>query len=130
MTLVIFEGADRTGKTTAKLMFNKSSKYKHLVADRLFYSNWVYSKLRRKILEVDRSSFITSCKQVSDVIPIIFILVTRPNLASTYNHDQKFFKLFWGDWLNLTGTTGYVIQNDGSKEDLREEIDRLVGVLE
>ena len=87
--LVIFEGADRTGKTTAKLMFNKKTKFKHLVVDRLFFSNWIYSKSLR---DVNCSEYVDLCKQINSEVPILFVLVRRSKISSsTYKHDQFIF---------------------------------------
>lgn len=45
--IVIFEGMDKTGKTTLKEEFNKITKFKHFVIDRGPISNIVYNKLLR-----------------------------------------------------------------------------------
>ncbi len=43
MKIVLFEGVDKSGKTTLARAFNKATKHKHLVIDRLFLSQYAYS---------------------------------------------------------------------------------------
>ena len=43
--VVIFEGVDKSGKTTLKDHFNRQTNYKYWVLDRSFVSSLVYSKL-------------------------------------------------------------------------------------
>lgn len=44
-TIIIFEGPDKTGKTTLLNAFNKATDFSYLVLDRLTISSKVYNKL-------------------------------------------------------------------------------------
>lgn len=46
--LIIFEGVDKTGKTTIKDAFNKATKFKYVVLDRLTTSSKVYNEIYKR----------------------------------------------------------------------------------
>lgn len=62
--LIVFEGVDKSGKTTLKDEFNKTTNFKYVVLDRLTTSSKVYNKAfgrdRNKYYEDVRKAFARS----------------------------------------------------------------------
>jgi len=46
--VIILEGADRSGKSTLKDLFNEATGFRHVVIDRAFISCYVYARSRRE----------------------------------------------------------------------------------
>lgn len=70
--LVIFEGPDKTGKSSIIDCFRKMTDYKHTVIDRAFISSAVYNiKFNRKY---DSLYYIEQLKQISSKVKVLIVL--------------------------------------------------------
>ena len=68
--LLIFEGADKTGKSQLMAEYNKKTRFKDVCVDRAFLSNYVYSLLRQ---EYDCGNFLNALCKINEVIPVLII---------------------------------------------------------
>jgi len=53
MKLIVFEGIDKSGKSTLARAFNKATNYKHMTVDRLFMSQIAYSIIYKRARCID-----------------------------------------------------------------------------
>lgn len=72
--LVIFEGADKTGKSSIIDCFRKATDFKHTVIDRAFISSAAYNiKFNRNY---DSLYYIDQLKQISSKVKVLIVLCT------------------------------------------------------
>ena len=72
--LVIFEGADKTGKSSIIECFRKATNFKHTVIDRAFISSAVYNiKFNRNY---DSLYYIDQLRQISSNVKVLIVLCT------------------------------------------------------
>jgi len=122
-TIVVFEGADRAGKTTALKMFNRATDYRYTCIDRLFVSSAVYDKKFKRtdcLAELHRAAF-----SLSSFFNVCFVLVlgTKSRMHKYYR-DQELFKDAYQGFLEDCGNRCdfLVIRNTGTKRELLENV--------
>ena len=103
--IVIFDGPDKTGKSTLKDAFNKATNYLHFVIDRGPLSNLVYNTIFNRNHDIDYSKMINHLSSFNHLI----VLCSAPeNLVnerleanneilpngSTFSSTMKMFEFF------------------------------------
>jgi thymidylate kinase len=133
MRIIVFEGADRSGKTTSIKLFNKLTGYKYLTIHRAFYSNYVYDKYHRKDQE-GSMRWINLLKEINRALissgwkPVTFVLLEASSVIlkrKKYFEDQILFSRDFDWFVQETGSIGVKVQNVGTKEDLIKELMKL-----
>lgn len=66
--VVVFEGADKTGKSAIVSEFNKITNFKYLVFDRFLFSSLVYDKLFKRGREKYYAKLLNKMKKVKLVV--------------------------------------------------------------
>lgn len=124
--IIIFEGADCSGKSTLKRAFEKNTNYRHLCIDRMFITSIVYNRIFKRHADID-GTLIGNLVEFSYCLKPVFIYVNTPidvlwkririrgddmldskeKVTKIYNEYKKIFK----ELENLIN----VITIDGSK---------------
>jgi len=136
--IVVFEGADRSGKSTSIKLFNRLTGYKYLLIHRAFFSNYVYDKYHRKDSE-GAKKWIEVLKRINEALisagwkPVTFILLEASSVILKYKkyfEDQMLFSREFDQFIKETGSIGVRVHNVGSKEDLMKELMKLAQRME
>lgn len=141
MKFVVFSGSDLSGKTLAKEIFNKETNYRHLVIDRLFFSNYMYNKIFERNLE-DQDKIIHELKKINKKLesPVFFILMIASKFRlkrnkEIRNSDENIDKLIreqdlfienFNKFLNATESRGAMLLNEKKKGVLKGKISELI----
>jgi len=89
MKFLIFEGADRVGKTTLIHEFQKLTNYKYLIADRLFVSQLVYEKLFNRIISLkDYTELYTNMLKLKNFMIFVHVDCSEEKLKQRILSDK------------------------------------------
>ena len=127
---IIFEGVDRTGKTTLKEAFNKATKFKYLVFDRGIVSYVVYNKI------YERRNYIPATKFFDNLHNSIVVLVEASktilvnrmkNTNHPMIHDIEKEMLLFRKTVKILGRyrIPYIILKNNIDEDVNHCINQL-----
>jgi hypothetical protein len=140
--VVIFEGADGVGKTTAKARFEQLTGYRYACIDRWFVSQAVYGIKYPSPIRPTQSEVLNSLKSLLTSFFVVIVLIysdssRKLNENSSYNSDIELFNsvfrsykdelYFSTDSSRLTNLLMIEIDNSNSKsfEDLDESLSSL-----
>lgn len=110
--LLIFEGADGSGKSTLKKEFNKISGYRYIIIERAFLSNYAFCLMRkdkvyhpiynpcpRHLKKDNPDVYLDFAKSISSVVPTIFIFFYCNNkkilLKRLKDKQSDKYEIFW-----------------------------------
>jgi hypothetical protein len=136
--VIVFEGADRSGKSTSIKLFNRLTGYKYLLIHRAFYSNYIYDKYHRKDQE-RAMKWVNLLKEINRVLislgwkPVTFVLLEASSAILKYKkyfEDQILFSRDFDWFVQETGSVGVRVHNVGTKEDLMKELMKLAQKME
>lgn len=75
--MILFEGMDKSGKTTLYKAFNEATNYKYLCCDRYYLSYIAYSIIRNKDIDIDYL--------IAELPSKVFIVYTAASDVSIFN---------------------------------------------
>lgn len=129
--VIIFEGVDKSGKTTLKEMFNKETNYKYWVLDRSAISSIVYDKMFNRNNEDYWSLLLSSLTSTFDV-RIIFCIADIKDIQSRllYHNEQlpsqlkdiRYIQSYFRETLNKYNINYITINTSLSKDECLTKI--------
>jgi len=103
MKLVVFEGVDRSGKSTLAKEFNKQTNFKHIVVDRAFLSQAAYSIIYNREKNLD--SILSMIRKLGNDLVVVYVTASKETIEKRLlesNHekinlefDTKMFDFFY-----------------------------------
>lgn len=85
--IIIFDGIDKTGKTTLVNAFNKATGYKYPVIDRLLGSVVSYGKLRKR--KIDAANIEMIEKELSKIAVYVWIDCSKETMSARFKATNE-----------------------------------------
>jgi len=133
--LIIFEGVDKSGKSTTLTEINKATNYAHWLTDRGPISYLAYDEYFGRNI-VNKTSMIEFIKRNADDILIIYFYASDKVLKQRYkkhNHedvDIQGHKKIFEKYINDLSKTNKVCSIDTSKTSIREVTNKVLNFIQ
>lgn len=134
---IIFEGADKTGKSTLIKRLNEATDYKHWVLDRGIISSIVYNDIYKRKNEKMYFKYLEKIKEINPLIIFTYSSIENiegrlnnskeelPNVQKEYGLEGIQFKFL--DYIQKSGLR-YVIVS--TNKTIEENLDYILKVIE
>jgi thymidylate kinase len=131
--IIIFEGVDRVGKTTAIRKFNEQTNFEHIIVDRMFISHYVYAKkFGRKI---NKEYYKTIENLLGDNLIIVYLygnvqelenrcIITKHEPIDFQKDMELFDKYFEDSTCNVISINTSINSIDETVEKIIEEVEK------
>lgn len=135
---VIFEGLDKSGKTTLEYAFLKKTNYEHIVVDRGPVGYMVFDKIFKRVGNNRRENFIKQAKKVMKSKDFVIVYCKAPyevaqERLKEHNeecpYDYKEAQKLYDNYVSIFYSKRYVIELDTTKS-IDECVDLIIKKLE